>query len=277
MPSQSELIGDHPADTNIFGRWLACNDVAVTATKCHRSLTNSIVGTDTDLINWLAEKLIKHHYDESRLNRLKEKYREAGFPQYAEEHRKLPRADKTKKGNATEILLSEYIESCQKKALVKIYRHRYNPNVDQSMKGDDVLMVDLFKTETGRDSIKIFLGEAKFRGTPTKVVIDEITQSLSREKKPLSYSFLVDELNKKEDTKALADILDGFIIDEIKSRNGVHYAGMLLSNRRTFQVVESNLTSDNPLLVFISAGIDDPDALINAAYAKAEALVLNPI
>ena len=38
MPTQSELIGHHPDNTNIFGTWLTCTDVPVTQTKNHRSL-----------------------------------------------------------------------------------------------------------------------------------------------------------------------------------------------------------------------------------------------
>ena len=39
MKSQKDLIGNHPVAPNIFEKWLACIDVAVTSTKIHRSLT----------------------------------------------------------------------------------------------------------------------------------------------------------------------------------------------------------------------------------------------
>ena len=50
--------------------------------------------------------------------KLKENFTNLGFPKYAEQHRKLPVADKTRKGNATEIILSEYIEECKEKKMI---------------------------------------------------------------------------------------------------------------------------------------------------------------
>lgn len=277
MPTQSELIGNHPVPPNIFQRWFRCNDVAVTATKCHRSLETLIPVTDEQLIEWLAQKLIHHHYEDTRVERLKQKYREIGYPQYAEQHRKLPRLDATKKGNATEILLVEYIEGCQNKPLTKIFRLRYNPNVDQSMKGDDALLVDIFQDNNGNDQIKIFLGEAKYRQTPSAAVVNEIANSLSRDKKPLSFSFLVEQLLKDEDSEAIGDLLDKFLVDEVKNGEKIIYAGFLLGNQNTFRFVDNNLNSNNPSLVFISSGIQNSQDLISAAYTRAEALLLNPI
>ena len=57
-----------------------------------------------------------------------------------------------KKGNATEILLTDYIQASQKKEFIKVYKLKYNPNVDQAIKGDDTLMVDLFE-ENGNEKI----------------------------------------------------------------------------------------------------------------------------
>jgi hypothetical protein len=276
MPTQSQLIGNHPPPPDIFQRWLRCNDVAVTASKCHRSLGNLIPTTDEQLIEWLAQKLIQHHYEDTRLERLKQKYREIGYPQYAEQHRKLPRLDTTKKGNAAEIILVEYIESCQNKVLTKVFRLRYNPNVDQSMKGDDALLVDIYKDEKGADHIKIFLGEAKYRQTPSAAVVKEIANALDKDKKPLSYSFLVEELLKDDESVAIGDLLDKFIVQEVKSRSDIIYAGFLLSNQDTFRFVENNLASNNPSMVFISTGIQNSQELIDAAYGRAEALLLNP-
>ena len=63
----------------------------------------------------MAKKIINHHYTQFRISRLKEKYKSLGFAKYAEQHRKLPITDKVKKGNATEILLTDYIQASQKK------------------------------------------------------------------------------------------------------------------------------------------------------------------
>jgi len=275
MPTQVELIGNHPSLPNIFGKWLASNDVAVSATKSHRSLTPLITTTDNDLIEWLGRKLFDHHHSDYRIEKLKENYSKLGYKKYAEQHRKLPIADKTKKGNATEIILTEYIESCLNKKMIKVFKLKYNPNVDQAIKGDDTLMVDLINDEK-KEKVKLYLGEAKFRKTPSKAVVKTIAKSLSKDKRPLSYSFLVDELGRDSKTKSLADILDSFIVEEIKGKGDLVFTGLLLSNTDTFSIVESSLSSDNPQMVLISIGINNPEELIHKAFEKAEYLVANP-
>jgi len=275
MPNQSELIGDHPIAPNIFAKWLQCNDIAITTTKSHRSLTPLINTTNTELIEWLGRKIFEHHHSDYRIQKLKENFGKLGFKKYAEQHRKLPKADKTKKGNATEILLTEYIEGCCGKTLIKVFKLKYNPNVDQAIKGDDTLMVDIIK-DKNKDKVRLYLGEAKFRKTPTKGVVETIAKSLSKDKKPLSYSFLIDELGRDASTKGLADILDKFILDEIKGKGDLVYTGFLLSNPDTSSIVEKNLVSDNQQMVLISIGIENPEELIKEAFEKAEYLAENP-
>lgn len=272
---QAELIGNHPTLPNQFARWLICDDIDLTATKCHRSLTGVIPSTDSELIEWLARKLIHHHYSDYRLEKLKQNYHNIGFHEYAEQHRKLPIKDETQKGNATEVLLTEYVESCLNKRLIKVFKLKYNPNVDQSLKGDDTLMVDII-SDGDNEKVKLYLGEAKFRKQPNKAAVDEISGSLNKSKKPLSYSFLVDELGRNPDTRELADILDKFIIEEIKRKGDLTYTGFLLSNSSAAQCVESHLDSDNPTLVFISVGIDNPEDLIKKSFERAQELIKHP-
>ncbi|MCK9436024.1 hypothetical protein SDC9_67174 [bioreactor metagenome] len=272
MTKQIRLIGEHPDNTHPFGKWLAAKDIPDSDTKCHRELTESIE-VDDELIEWMARKIIDHHYTQFRIDRLKEKYGSLGFPQYAEQHRKLPIADKVKKGNATEVLLTDYLQTTQRKEFIKVFKLKYNPNVDQAIKGDDTLMVDLFE-ENGNEKIKIYLGESKFRKTPSKAVIGDITDSLSKDMLPLSYTFLVEEIAKTDEP--LARKLDDYIVQDIKDRGDLIYAGLLLSNTDTSEKVETHLSSDNPNLVFISVGIDDPEGFIESVFVKAEELIANP-
>lgn len=275
MPLQTDLIGTHPTLPNIFAKWLTCNDVPVTVTKSHRSLTSILPNDDSDLIDWLGRKIFEHHHSSDRTDKIKEKYTKLGYAKYAEQHRKLPRVDKVKKGNATEILLIEYIQNSLNKELYHAYKLRYNPNVDQAIKGDDTLMVDIIN-EKGAHKIRLYLGEAKFRKTPSKTVVDTISKSLSKDKRPLSYSFLVDELGRDPKTESIADILEIFIVEEIKGKGDLIYTGFLLSNTDTFIVVESNLNSDNPQMILISIGIDNPEVLVDEAFKKAEYFYANP-
>lgn len=277
MPSQAELIGEHPIAPNIFDTYFSCTDHAPTETQCHRSLVEKADLDDDALIDWLAHKIIDHHYDPDKLERLKRAYERAGFPLYAAQHRQLPEADRTKKGNGTEVMLIEYIDSCQvDHRLYKAYKFRYNPNVDQSMKGDDSLMIELIKDDQGNDDLRVFFGEAKFRSVPDRAVLTELSSSLGKDKLPISYSFLVDVLFKDPATESVGRLLENFLVAEIKAKGNLRYAGLLLSNPRTPEFVTTNFSCDNPALVFISAGIEAPADLINAAFQKAKDLLAKP-
>ena len=273
MTKQKELIGNHPNVEHPLGAWLKANDIPVTTTKCHRELTVRNDEENSDLILWMAKKLISHHYSNFRLKQLKKKYKELGFEKYAEQNRKLPIADKVKKGNATEILLTEYIQSTLNRELIKVFKLKYNPNVDQAIKGDDTLMIDLLEQEKG-DDLKIYLGESKFRTTPSKKAVNDISSSLEKEKMPLSYSFLVEEIAKNNVELALK--LDDFIVQDIKDKGQLIYTGLLLSNQNTSANVERNLNNDNPELIFISIGIQNPENFINLVFEKANELIANP-
>lgn len=273
MAKQTDLIGDHPSPPNQFGIWLKVTDHPVTLTKCHRALEKSISSNDNDLLDWFARKIIDHHYTDFRLNRLKQKYKELGFEKYAAQNRKLPNVSKQKKGNGTEILLTEYIQSTLNKKLIKVFKLKYNPNVDQSIKGDDTLMVELFEKD-GIESIRIYLGESKFRSAPRKQDIDNISASLEKSKMPLSYSFLVEEMAKQDE--ALAIKLDQFIVTDIKNKGDLIYTGLLLSNTNSSNQVEKHLNNDNPQLIFVSIGIEKPEEFINKAFDKAELLISDP-
>jgi hypothetical protein len=272
MTKQEELIGKHPDSTHPFGKWLVSRDLPDSATQCHRELTES-AAVDDDLIEWMARKIIDHHYTKFRIDRLKEKYESLGYAQYAAQHRKLPVADKVKKGNATEVLLTDYVQTTQGKEFIKIFKLKYNPNVDQAIKGDDTLMVDMFE-ENGNEKIKLYLGESKFRKEPSKAVVEGITNSLSKDTLPLSYTFLVEEIAKTDEQLAIK--LDDYIVQDVKDRGDLIYAGLLLSNTKTSETVEKHLNSDNPHLVFISVGINDPQGFIESVFKKAEELIDNP-
>jgi hypothetical protein len=273
MTKQINLIGNHPNTGHPLGDWLKSNDILATETKCHRELTEKNDEENEEMILWMANKLISHHYSDFRIKQLQKKFQELGFEKYAEQNRKLPIVDKVKKGNATEILLIEYIQSTLNKSLLHAFKLRYNPNVDQAIKGDDTLMIDLIEEESGSD-LKIYLGESKFRSTPSKEAVNEISASLEKEKMPLSYPFLVEEIAKSDEELALK--LDDFIVQDIKDKGQLIYTGLLLSNQNTSANVERNLNNDNPDLIFISIGIKNPKNFINLVFEKANELLANP-
>jgi hypothetical protein len=137
-------------------------------------------------------------------------------------------------------------------------------------------MIDVIKDDQGNDDLRVFLGEAKFRGVPDRAVLEELSSSLGKDKLPISYSFLVDLLFKDPATEAVGRLLENFLIAEIKAKGNLRYAGLLLSNARTQDFVSANFSCDNPALVFISAGITAPAELINAAFQRAKDVLANP-
>lgn len=277
MLTQTEIIGSHPSDPSIFEKWLSSNDIARMPDRCHRSMSSKVSSDNADLINWLAGKIIEHHYSFEKLKRLKKKYKEIGFPAYAKKHRQIPEADKTMKGNAAEIILIEYICDCQPAGnLVKYHKFRYNPNVDQSMKDDDALIVDVIDNGAGTKNIKVFLGEAKFRTTPAKQVVTDLSKAISKDKLPLSYTFMIDRLYENPDTEDIAELLDEFVMEEVKAKGNMKYAGLLLSNSNASTYIENNFSSDNGQAIIISIGIDDPQQLVYEAFKKAQDLLDNP-
>jgi len=267
MPTQIELLGTHPIEPTEFHRWLSCNDYEITATKNHRGL-NAIIESDAQLLNWLSDLLIVHHYSDENLELLREKYSELGYPLFAEQNRRLPTTDKTKKGNLAEILLVEYIISCVGSDLLKAYRLRYNTNVDQSMKGDDALLVKLLN-QGEQSSVKVYFGEAKYRATPNKDAVDKIVSALASNKNPISYSYLITELLRNEDTKELGKQLSNFNINEIKRLGNLTYIGLLMSNENSNAVVHDALDSSNESLIFVSLGSPSPNDLVEQTYLLA--------
>ena len=118
MTKQELLIGKHPDNSHPYGKWLAANDLPDSYMKCHRELTD-ITAVDDELIEWMAKKIINHHYTQFRISRLKEKYKSLGFAKYAEQHRKLPITDKVKK-----VMLRKYY-------LLIIFKHHKKKNLSR--------------------------------------------------------------------------------------------------------------------------------------------------
>lgn len=276
MSKQNDLIGIHPINPDIFGIWLQSVDHPHSVTKCHRELTEQTTFNRKDLINKLSDDIIKYHYSVERMNLLIKNYAKLGFKEYANylnKTLKIPTSLTTKKGNLTEIILCEYVCKSVQKELTHIYRFRYNPNVDQSMKGDDMLMIDYIDDT---DEIKVFLGEAKYRAKPTKQSVKKISEALAKDKQPLSYTLLTEILLKDPKTAELGEKLDDFVRDAIKSSADITYVGLLFSIKKTSAVVERNLDNDNPNLVFLSLGIENPEALILDAFNHAKQKLLTP-
>lgn len=266
LSEQSKIIGQHP-ESSFFSEWLKSIDEPIANKKKHRQLSE-INGTREYAIEQISDWIVKHHVDDKKLKRLKKKrdhiLTKHGFEEYVNNQNMLPTADKTQKGNGTEIILTEYLlETTGLHSLV--YRLRYNPNVNQSMKGDDVLLLN-------KNNVfeKVLIGESKFRTAPSKSVIEEITKEFSKESRlPLSITFLAQKMSDfgNED---LAEHLEDLNATIHNGKIPIISVGFLLSNHNTASNVNRHLNSNNPNFVFISLGIKNPEEFIKECFNLAE-------
>jgi len=261
MSEQSKLIGEHPKSGFYFD-WFEYNDFS---TKKYRKLTDKGINRDI-LLEQLAELIIKHHTSPKQLERFEKKksiLEKHNFEEYVKQRMPFPIKNlTTQKGNLGEIILSEYLMASSELELL-VYKFRFNPNVEQSMKGDDILLFD-------KDNIKdkIIMGEAKYRTTPDKSVIEDIMKALSKDNLPISLSFVrdrLDELNEEE----ISEQIDDLISEIHKKSIPIVYVGFLHSNHNVENHVEKHFNSDNENLVIISYDEKNPEDLIKKSFYKA--------
>jgi hypothetical protein len=176
---------------------------------------------------------------------------------------RFPTNPKTRKGNWAEILLAEYI-TVSANATLPVYRLRYNPNVDQSMKGDDVLAFDL-----DSNPVRVLVGEAKFRSTPSKAVVEELVGALVKSHSgniPASLQFVADRLfesGNNELGEKVAACNELFA----QGRLQLDYVGLLVSSRNAHHHVHTNAKSAVRRLAVMSLGLADPEGIVTASYA----------
>jgi len=131
------------------------------------------------------------------------------------------------------------------------------------MKGDDILLFDKNNIEE-----KIIMGESKFRGIPTKKVIEDIIKALSKDNLPISLAFVRDRLDELGEN-GTAELIDDLISDIHKKNIPIVYVGFLHSNHNVANTVETHMNSDNENLVVISYGEKNPEKLIKESFDKA--------
>ena len=201
------ILGEHPSPPHPVGVVLAAKD-GMTASKVpHRALTENN-GMRAPAVESLCKMLVQHHASPEVL-KWTEQHREAmkrlGLATEQARLRRFPTNPTTRKGNLAEIVLAEYVVAASG-AVLPVYRLCYNPNVDQSMKGDDVLAFDL-----DSNPVRIVVGEAKFRGTSSAAAVTEIVEGLVRSHKggvPASLQFVADRLFDEGQTQLGERVLE---------------------------------------------------------------------
>jgi hypothetical protein len=277
MTEQENLIGEHPRTPHVLGEWLAHADQPTTVTKKHRKLSEN-GDLRKKAIDAIASWIITHHVSDHKISLLKRKtliLKKYDFDKYVETQHLLPTVDKTMKGNIAEIILVEYLKESTSYTPF-IYKLRYNTNVEQSMKGDDVLLFNPVNVYE-----KVIYGESKYRSEPLKKAITDAVANLEKSKKlPVSIGFVADRLY---------DIGEGAIADNLMDLQGllkdekfiVNNVGFLLStnstipSKDTFSQVEKHLTTTNPNLVFMSLGLDNPSEIVEESFRLARERLLS--
>ncbi len=131
------------------------------------------------------------------------------------------------------------------------------------MKGDDVLAFDL-----DSNPIRIVIGEAKFRKTPSREVVEEIIAALAKSQRarvPVSLQFVADrlfsegqeELGKKVESCNLQFALGQLRLDHV---------GLLVSDTNAATHVRRNAKTDLHRLAVISLGLSDPESTVSQCY-----------
>lgn len=232
----------------------------------HRVLLDN--GNTESLIDYLIPLAKKHHISDVALKRRIQQIKDLKILdlQIPDTLSPYPRNSTTQKGNFAEIFLAEYLEMTTN-ANMPVYRLRFNTNVSQSMKGDDVLLFDLDATPQ-----RIIVGEAKFRKRPDAQAVLEMVSGLVRSSStqlPASLMFVADQLyaEKRVDLgKKVLDCVKLIAKDEIK----IDYVGLLMSNKNGKTHVNRNTENRIHNLLVISLGMEDPETIVKDTFSRLE-------
>lgn len=269
MSRQDEILGPHPSKHPVFGTWLDYEDKAPTEISCVRVLSEKSA-FDEVVIDPFAKCLIDFHYSPASIEALKVRFEKLGLPEFASyyaQSRKLPQNSKTQKGNAVEVLMTEYsLAAINKPDLTFAHRFRYNPNVDQSMKGDDMLIVDF----SDEKNPVIYLGEAKFRKTVDTVVLKDVQKALAKDKIPLSLTFLRDRYENQDDE--IYEKLDNVLLKKL-SEYDIRYVGFIVGDKKAADKVEEKWECNNSKHIMLVLPLDNPEDFVAQAFDKATSLL----
>jgi hypothetical protein len=265
----NQIVGEHPEPPHPCGIHMEATDQFSAHTVPHRVLNDGPLQAAA-FTTTMAQWIVTHHVNSDAIERdrnLREALARQGLPNPARP--RFPNNPNTQKGNWAEILLAEYlVASCD--VQLPVYRLRYNPNVDQSMKGDDVLAFDL-----DSNPVRVLVGEAKFRKTPTKAVVEEIVAALARSHSgniPASLQFVADRLFESGNNELGARVAACNALFA-QGRLQLDYVGLLVSSRDAHLHVQRNARTDVRRLAVMSLGLADAEGIVTASYAEAGARI----
>ncbi len=268
MPDPNQfvtIVGEHPSSPNPFGIRFYHKD----GHSNHGIPTRLLSETDSDVdqfVSVMRSWLRTHHSrpeDLERYRRRRSALLRQGLPLPLS---RFPTDPTTRKGNWAEVLLCEYVVSSST-ANLPVYRLRYNPNIEQSMKGDDMLAFDL-----EADPVRIIVGEAKFRGTSKKEAVIDIVKSLEQSRPgglPVSLQFAADRLiqeGKESLGQRIEECADLFVRNKLHIDN----VGLLASNHLAPIHVQKHAKSSLRRLAVISISLSEGERLVESSFEGLE-------
>lgn len=118
----------------------------------------------------------------------------------------------------------------------------------------------------------MLVGEAKFRSTPSKQVVDDLVSTLAKSHSgniPASLQFVADRLFESGNNELGAQVA---ACNTLFAQGRLHldYVGLLVSTKTAHLHVLKNAKSDVPRLAVMSLGLEDPEGIVAASYAGAK-------
>lgn len=190
-------------NTNLFSVWLHRGDpLPEYSTFTHVPLLEQLE-VRGDIENALIHKIFIYHNDPEEFREVLEKW---GYSQTIAAINKRPSVDKTRKGNFGEILACEYLREIENYE-VPVYRFRWNPNPDMSMRGEDALAFKFSDSDEEQDIVCVV--ESKVQGTFNRTKVDEAIQDQLRDRRYVcSIKFVFSVLRKNGDSQKADAVLE---------------------------------------------------------------------
>ena len=262
----TDIINAHPTGLHPCAIFLVSTDQTTESNIDHRKLEEN--GNVDDFVDFMVPALQNHHISAAALERRRDLLESLGIHN-ATLSSPYPLTDKTRKGNFAEIFLAEYLQLTTD-ARLPVYRLRYNPNVEQSMKGDDVLLFDL-----DSNPVRIIVGEAKFRGAPSRQAVIDTINGLVRSNRaglPVSLMFVADRLFEEGLSEIGARVNQCAALMATNNLR-IDYVGLLMSNRNAGDYVNNHATNELHNLLMISLGTQSPESIVEQAFGRLEGAV----
>jgi len=258
----NNIINKHPDISHPIGLSLKSSDTTTKSGVSHRELIET--NQNDIFLKYMIPVLQKHQINPKNIEKRKAIIKSLNLPFSIKSQ--YPKNPNTQKGNFAEIFLADYLQLTTDTQL-PIYKLRYNPNTDQSMKGDDVLLFDL-----DSKPIRIIVGEAKFRKKPSKKAVIDIINNLICSNKlgiPASLQFVADRLFEDDNDelgKKIFELSLLFSNDKIK----IDYVGLLMSDLNVRNYVNKHTKKEPHKLLMISLGMNNPVYIIEQAFKQLE-------